>query len=484
MTWQNPGAFALLAVLVLPVLAHLLSRAPATLRSFPSLRFIDRSRLSPRRRTRPRDLLLLLLRMAILAAAVTALAGPSIANDGGSTRLVRAIVLDSSASMARPVRGGGTMLDSARRIAAAITGAGGDDAASSLVVQTAAPSAALPSVVAWLGTQPGTHEIVILSDFQRGAVDSAALREVPQGVGLRLVRVDAADADSGVASFRMPAEHPATFVEVTARPEATEMRWRSDADTAASVPVSAAYRVTVHAGAAERAEVAGALAATLGDGAIGTVVHLDSAPAPRDGVRDVVIVYPGYSGHAALSSRATPASAAWIADVAFRVAGDDVLQALARSATGARVASGANDASGASGTNGAGRADSAFTPLVRAIDGSPVLLAAQDSAGGAARMLIFVQADAGSALSAALVSAVLRANAPQSLREREPVVTSDLALRGWSRPATDTARAASSATDPADSIGRWLWAAALLLLGAESLLRRAAPALVGEDAAA
>ncbi|HYW49375.1 MAG TPA: BatA domain-containing protein, partial [Gemmatimonadaceae bacterium] len=128
MIWRNPWAWTGLLLLALPVLIHLLSRAPADVRPFPSLRFVDPSRLSPRRRTRPRDVLLLLVRLGILVAAVAALAGPVFltARRTATPRVVRAIVLDTSASMQQ-------QLDSATALAAS----GRDGAELHTLVRTA-----------------------------------------------------------------------------------------------------------------------------------------------------------------------------------------------------------------------------------------------------------------------------------------------------------------------------------------------------------
>jgi hypothetical protein len=493
MTWQNPWAWAGLATLALPVLVHLLSRAPAVLRPFPSLRFIDASRLSPRRRTRPRDPLLLLVRLGILAAAVAALAGPSFGRGAArSPRVVRAIVLDTSASMLRPVAQGGsrTVLDSARHVAAGMAVAGDERDATTIVVASAQPSNAIPGVLTWLKAQPGSHEIVLVSDFQRDAMDSAALRETPPAYGIRLVRVAGAALDS---SFTIPAEHPATDVHVVARAEETELRWSSARDTtqapvtaaAASHAVShaASYTVTLRASDAERARLRAAVSATVGAASLGTRVHLDSAPVGRGSMHAVEIVYPGFAGRAALLARATVPSAPWMTETTVRLAADPVLQELAR-------ASGASGASGASRTadtptRTAGAIDSAFPIVARTADGRAVVRAAQDTAAPGVRMLLFTRADAESALSAALVAATLHASAPTvPLQEREPLDVGDAELASWARAATDTGAAAAPSSDATRSQGRWLWALALALVGVETLLRRAATPRSDEAVAA
>src|SRR5205807_1608529 len=105
MIWLNPWAWAGLVMVALPVAIHLLGRGHARVYKFPTLRFLDASRLMPTRRTRVRDLLLLVVRVAILASAVGALAQPLLLTDGRARALdrglARAIVVDTSASMSR-----------------------------------------------------------------------------------------------------------------------------------------------------------------------------------------------------------------------------------------------------------------------------------------------------------------------------------------------------------------------------------------------
>ncbi|MEQ1692983.1 MAG: BatA domain-containing protein, partial [Gemmatimonas sp.] len=100
MRWQNPMAWIGLLSLALPLLVHLFSRRPARVEPFPSLRFLDRSRLLPTRRTQLSDRLLLLVRSSILAVAVAALAQPLWRDSVGatSTSVARVIVIDTQPS--------------------------------------------------------------------------------------------------------------------------------------------------------------------------------------------------------------------------------------------------------------------------------------------------------------------------------------------------------------------------------------------------
>ena len=122
MRWLNPAAFAGLALLLVPLIAHLLTRHHARVIPFPTLRFLPRTPLVPTRLTRPTDLLLLAVRMSIIAAAVLALARPQFAFFGGTRgngSTARVVLVDTSASMRAPV-GLSSVRDSAQCVAQAI----------------------------------------------------------------------------------------------------------------------------------------------------------------------------------------------------------------------------------------------------------------------------------------------------------------------------------------------------------------------------
>jgi hypothetical protein len=191
LVWQHP--FALLGALsiVLPIAIHLLGRGHARVYRFPTLRFFRTSRLLPTRRTRIHDPWLLALRAAILIAAAAALAQPLFARSGRRAevqrRLVRAVIIDSSASMR-------STADSILRIANHAATASDE----SVVIRTATPSAALRSASEWLQRRAGRREIVVVSNFPRASLEG--INEVPAGVGLRFVRVPftpAKDIDRG-----------------------------------------------------------------------------------------------------------------------------------------------------------------------------------------------------------------------------------------------------------------------------------------------
>ncbi len=82
MTFVNPLLLAGTALVVLPIVLHLIMRRRPRLLEFPALRFIQRRHDANRRRLRLRHLLLLLLRAGAIALLAFALARPSLKLSG------------------------------------------------------------------------------------------------------------------------------------------------------------------------------------------------------------------------------------------------------------------------------------------------------------------------------------------------------------------------------------------------------------------
>lgn len=103
MGFETPLALLALAVAGAPIVAHLLRRQDLPRRKLPTVALLRRAEAASRRRVRIVDLLLLILRVLLIAAAAIALAGPffrvTLAYGDGSVASV-AIVIDDSMSMA------------------------------------------------------------------------------------------------------------------------------------------------------------------------------------------------------------------------------------------------------------------------------------------------------------------------------------------------------------------------------------------------
>lgn len=98
---------------------------------------------------------------------------------------------------------------------------------------------------------------------------------------------------------------------------------------------------------------------------------------------------------------------------------------------------------------------------------------------GPAGMMVDVQAPPDSLPAAEALKAALDARVdPAALAEREVGRIPPATLAGWTREPAPADTSAWQRSDESD--GRWLWLAALLLLGTESVVRRSAPAKASE----
>ena len=109
MTWPRRGAFAGLLLLAGPVLVHLLAAAErAAACMFPATHFVRATRAAAVRLRRPSDIGLLLLRLAIVAAAVLAAAQPLVLTPWRlaqwNTRVSRAVIVETSRGLRPPPR--------------------------------------------------------------------------------------------------------------------------------------------------------------------------------------------------------------------------------------------------------------------------------------------------------------------------------------------------------------------------------------------
>lgn len=178
LTFLYPLVWIAALAVVAPIAIHRLTRATREPVTFPTIRFLETTRLSAVTRHRIQDWPLLVLRVAIVLLAVAALAGPILITPAREAawqaRVARAVIVDDP------------------------TAAAEDELRSAAVGRAFARQRladAVGDAVRWVERQtPSTREIVVLSAFRRGSVDAADFGTVPAHIGIRLVRT--ADGNS------------------------------------------------------------------------------------------------------------------------------------------------------------------------------------------------------------------------------------------------------------------------------------------------
>ncbi len=162
-----------------------------------------------------------------------------------------------------------------------------------------------------------------------------------------------------------------------------------------------------------------------------TLAAAYAAGAPRaDAHYNIAIAFDGHPAAASPNGVRAP----WMADVAARIALDR------------------------------GAQDAAAT-----VSRSSLFDVASDSVDGRERLLVIARAAPGTLAAAALVSATLHATSTlQRVADADSAVPAATLARWERAPSTSSTRAAAVP----ESAGRWLWLAALLLLGAEYAMRR------------
>ena len=438
MIWQNPWAWLGLVAIAIPILIHLLGRDRAPRHFFPSLRFIDIAELPPTRRTRLHDLLLLATRVAILGVAVAALVQPLLLLATRRTsiddRLARAIIIDTSASMSRPTPTGGRAVDSARiegkRLASG--------ARTSITVETASPRSAIAGALGWLESQRSRRELVVVSDFQIGVLDSTAVAAVPTSVGIQGIAIPVRTSDA-------PLDHRfAAKTNVVARvgfmDSATNVAWTLSPRDAADP------RIEIHSADSIGANAVDAASRTVG-------VNL-----PADTTAQIAVVFADARDRDLLARRSARVTSPRLIDLVGRVRVDSLLgstRAIPARAPGDTMLSRLGPA------------------VISDLSGSAAAIAAEDTAGGGHRLLVFSNDDVGSVRSAALVAALRRAlSTAAPVGELDPATLPAAVIATWQRApsASPTRETLDSATGPSDA--RWLWLLVLVLLGVEGWLRR------------
>lgn len=174
--WAAAGAL----LLVGPLLVHMLLRRSARHVRFPAAKFLAETRAAAVRLRHPSDIALLLVRLAIVAAAIAAAAQPVVITPWRlarwDARMIRAVVVDTSAGI-------GGSPETARLADRELT------VFRAQRFDGADLRDGLARAAAWFaGAPPGRREVVIVSDFQRDSLHRDGLIAVPASAGIRTIR--------------------------------------------------------------------------------------------------------------------------------------------------------------------------------------------------------------------------------------------------------------------------------------------------------
>ena len=432
--WLNPLALAGLAAAALPLIIHLLKRHRATRVPFPTLRFLIDARAAAVKVRSPSDPWLLVLRVAMIAAAVLAAAQPDLVTSWQRARadrlLARAIVVDTSSSADPFDRQREDAVALERRAHAVVelrTGRVGNSLCQ-------AASALLEGPVA-------RHEIVVISDFQHGAIHDADIACVPPDVGLRFVQIGEKRAQPTAVSLAgLPADGTAKEERVEFEGPRTKVTFSEREARGASQP-----RILASPDYAPAVAQLLRAAARAGTPAL---------PANRP----MTFIFPGGPTPSAAALRVP-----WMIAAVVAAREDAPLLQAASSRRDARTST----------------LSPAWTPVVRSATGEPLISAAAKGDG----LIVSVLAEPSSVLALAAVRAFLTAGAATpDWRELEVETIPASQLNAWTRAAGPIPDGRLGSTAPGDA--RWLWGLALALLCAEWIARRDGPAAVGTEARA
>jgi len=427
--WTNPSALWAFALLAGPLIVHLLRRHHAERVPFPSLRFVRSTETAAVRLRLPSDLWLLLVRAGAIGFAVCALAGPIVLTEGRVSHwnalTARAVVIDTSDSMREPGLDGTI----SQRVAEEAAQAEMRSASYAMRIETVSLTDGVRRAVAWLSTSPpARREVVVLSDFQRGALSADVLRIVPDGVGRRFVGIG-----------RMPETRSIASAPLLASPTSARQQTVAIARESTSVEVDGATPAALD----------GLRIIGIGPGDPSTSRALQTAAvagtAAPSKAQPVAV-------HFANSAGELPAVSAlksgWMLTTVLGVMNDPAVASLASSAGSSLTA-----------------VNAPWVVVLRRPDGRP-LVGAADSNG---ELIVDVADRSDTLFSAAAIRAILNARrSALDYGEREIATNTDQVVSWQSAPGPVDADAwrHASQTD-----ARWFWLLALGLLAFEQWLR-------------
>jgi len=260
LSFLNPAMLFGLAGLAIPIAIHLVNRQRAVPLRFSSIRFIKRTTLQQKNRRSLTDLLLLLLRLAFLAAVIVALAGPRWEPEseglpaGGETAETVVFVVDASSSLS----GWGGWEEAVPEFRTQLAAFPEDTAVGlvvfanevlaevpptrdrSLVENTllttyperteGVPAMGIKRAVELLGSAPG-RRIILLSDFQLSTWQSELLPDIGPGTRIDFVEV---------GEFEQPNLSILSVDSFASREGGTRViaRVKNDSSESAEIPVS------------------------------------------------------------------------------------------------------------------------------------------------------------------------------------------------------------------------------------------------------
>jgi hypothetical protein len=454
MIWLNPLALFALAVIAAPILIHILVQRRAERFSFPTLRFLQPTRLAAIRRHLLEDAMVLAVRAAILAAAVAALAAPLIVTaarrQAWERRIVRAIVEDDDVAAA-------SAPEALRRGPAPRSESAGSQPESPPPYRMQQFTAAslqdgIRRAVAWLDTAPpARRELLVFSTFAIGSITEADVEAIPTSIGIRFERRGELPQTRTISDGRVISSESFALRlvarEVTFAGALTRVREVATSD-------APAWAIDVVHAPDAKAAVDAAKAAVLGQRVW--------MPLPDRRVR---LVIGTSAGIASVLADVAAMSQPWMADAIARIARDGDLNAA-----GARVAAGLSDARFMA---------APWHTVTSAADGRPLAIAA----GSPGRLIVVSAASASDLVTPLLMRSIANAVAGvPNLQRAEVVPISDRLLREWSRPAGVPAAPRIDALEQGrEDDRRWFWLAALCLLAIEMWVRRASAAAAPGD---